>query len=102
MTARTSFRVELSRSAARELRHLPAGERQRVADALRREAARLADPALGRGGKSVKAIRGHHDEFQRLRVGAWRVMFDVDREAEVLRVLGVVARRDLDRWLRRR
>jgi mRNA-degrading endonuclease RelE of RelBE toxin-antitoxin system len=73
-----------------------------VADALRREAARLANPAPGRGAKSVKAIRGHHDEFQRLRVGAWRVMFDVDRGARILLVLGVVPRRDLDRWLRRR
>jgi mRNA-degrading endonuclease RelE of RelBE toxin-antitoxin system len=96
------YRVELSRTAARELRRLQSAERERVKDALRREAARVADSAPGRGGKSVKAIRGHHDEFQRLRVGAWRVMFDLDREARALRVLGIVARRDLDRWLRRR
>jgi mRNA-degrading endonuclease RelE of RelBE toxin-antitoxin system len=96
------YRVELSRSAARELRRLPTGEHERIAAALRGEAARLGDPDRGRGGKSVKAIRGQHDDFRRLRVGTWRVMFEVDREARALLVLGVVARRDLDRWLRRR
>jgi mRNA-degrading endonuclease RelE of RelBE toxin-antitoxin system len=96
------FRVELSRGAARELRRLPTGERERIADALRGEAARLGDPDRGRGGNSVKTIRGQRDEFHRLRVGTWRVMFEVDREARALFVLGVVARRDLDRWLRGR
>jgi len=37
-----------------------------------------------------------------LRVGDYRVMYDLVAEDRVLLVLGVVHRRDLERWLRSR
>lgn len=50
----------------------------------------------------MKLIRGQHERIYRLRVGAWRVLYQLDYERRVLRVDAVVARRDLERWLRDR
>jgi mRNA-degrading endonuclease RelE of RelBE toxin-antitoxin system len=50
----------------------------------------------------VKTIRGQADSFHRLRVGDYRVMYDLVSEDRVLLVLGIVHRSDLERWLRSR
>jgi mRNA-degrading endonuclease RelE of RelBE toxin-antitoxin system len=54
------------------------------------------------GGKKVKTIRGASDSFHRLRVGDYRVMYDVIHEDRVVLVLAIVHRSDLERWLRNR
>jgi mRNA-degrading endonuclease RelE of RelBE toxin-antitoxin system len=54
------------------------------------------------GGKAVKTIQGTRDSFHRLRVGDYRVMYDVIEEDRVVLVLGVVHRSDLERWIRNR
>jgi len=53
-------------------------------------------------GKAVKTIRGADDTFHRLRVGDYRVMYDILDDEQVLLVLGVIHRGDLERWLRNR
>jgi len=53
-------------------------------------------------GKSVKTIRGTDDTFHRLRIGDYRVMYDVIDADQVILVLGIVDRADLEQWLRRR
>jgi mRNA-degrading endonuclease RelE of RelBE toxin-antitoxin system len=58
--------------------------------------------AGGRGGKTLKTIRGTEGDFHRVRVGDWRIMYDVLSDDKVLLVLGIVNRRDLERWLRNR
>jgi mRNA-degrading endonuclease RelE of RelBE toxin-antitoxin system len=50
----------------------------------------------------VRTIRGAADSFHRLRVGDYRVMYDLIAEDRVLHVLGIVHRSDLERWLRSR
>ena len=52
------------------------------------------------GGKAVKTIRGAGDSFHRLRVGDYRVMYDVIDTDGVILVLGIVDRGDLERWIR--
>ena len=63
-------------------------------------------PGVGDGvtisGKSVKTIHGVSDSFHRLRVGDYRVMYDVIETDRVILVLGVVHCGDLERWLRNR
>jgi len=54
------------------------------------------------GGKAVKTIRGAGDSFHRLRVGDYRVMYDVIDTDGVNLVLGIVDRGDLERWIRSR
>jgi len=68
---------------------------------LEKLAVAVAEP--GRvSGKRVKTIQGAGDSFHRLRVGDYRVMYDViDSERAVL-VLGIVHRGDLERWIRNR
>lgn len=65
-------------------------------------AAGAAEP--GRiGGKSTKTIvQGVADSFHRLRVGDYRIMYDVLEKERVVLVLGIVHRGDLERWLRNR
>ena len=52
--------------------------------------------------KSVKTIRGTDDTFHRLRIGDYRVMYDVIDNDHVLLVIGIVDRAELERWLRSR
>jgi len=42
------------------------------------------------------------DTFHRLRVRDYRVMYDVISEDRAVLILGIVHRRDLERWLRGR
>ena len=53
-------------------------------------------------GRSVKTIRGADDTFHRLRIGDYRVMYDVIDDDRTILVLGIVDRGDLERWLRSR
>jgi mRNA-degrading endonuclease RelE of RelBE toxin-antitoxin system len=97
-----AYEVRLTEGAARQFRKLEATDRERIREALLRVAEQSASPSGLRGGKSLKQIRGRRDRFFRLRVGQLRVMFDLLTEERVLLVLGVVDRRDLERWLRGR
>jgi mRNA interferase RelE/StbE len=101
VTSTERYDVQLSPSAAREFRRLVPQVRLRLRRALERLAGDVATP--GRvGGKAVRTIQGAGDSFHRLRVGDYRVMYDVVVENRVLLVLGIVHRADLERWLRNR
>jgi mRNA interferase RelE/StbE len=95
------FEVQLAPPAERAFRKLAPSARARVRRSLEKLAADASKP--GRiGGKSVKTIQGVGDSFHRLRVGDYRVMYDVIVDDRVLLVLGIVHRGDLERWLRNR
>ncbi len=80
---------------------LPDEARASIRRALLELAETVATP--GRvGGKRSKTIKGVADSFHRLRVGDFRVMYDVFPEDRVVLVLGIVHRSDLERWLRSR
>lgn len=100
MSSTEPFEVRFAPAAARAFRKLPPDVRKRIRSALDKLAA--SPGGLGRGGKSVKTIRGVDDSFHRLRVGDYRLLYDVIDEDRVLLVLGIVDRGDLERWLRNR
>ena len=75
--------------------------RARIRRSLEQLAAHAAEPGRIRG-KNVRTIQGARDTFHRLRVGDYRVMYDVIPEDRVLLVLGIVHCGDLERWLRSR
>ena len=101
MTSTEPYDVQLAPAAVRAFRKLPPDAGKRVRTALEKLAADVARP--GRiGGKAVKTIHGAHDSFHRLRVGDYRVMFDIVEDDRVLLVLGVVHRGELEQWLRNR
>lgn len=85
----------------RTFKKLPTDLKGRLRTALTKLGQDVAEP--GRiGGKSTKTIQGVADSFHRLRVGDYRVMYDVLDEERVVLVLGIVHRGDLERWLRGR
>lgn len=53
-------------------------------------------------GKKVKTIHGVEDSFHRLRVGEYRIMYDVIPKDRVVLVLGIVNWANLEKWLRSR
>jgi mRNA-degrading endonuclease RelE of RelBE toxin-antitoxin system len=54
-------------------------------------------------GQAVKTLRGTAgDSFHRLRIGDYRVTYDVIDADRVVLVLGIVHRSDLERWIRDR
>ncbi|GIU99492.1 MAG: hypothetical protein KatS3mg014_1108 [Actinomycetota bacterium] len=82
----------------RAFEELPPEVRTRIRRALEKLAPEAAAPGPRQG---VKTIRGAADTLHRLRVGEYRIMYDVIEEDRVL-VLGIVHRGDLERWLRSR
>jgi mRNA-degrading endonuclease RelE of RelBE toxin-antitoxin system len=50
----------------------------------------------------VKAIQGSKDAFLRLRVGNYRLMYEVDDPNKMVPILGIIHRKDLEEWLRQR
>ncbi|MGH2488553.1 MAG: type II toxin-antitoxin system RelE family toxin [Candidatus Limnocylindria bacterium] len=99
-SAERRYDVRLALAAARVFSKLDKDERQRIRSALEKLAAAARRPT--RGGKSVKTIQGTKDRFHRLRVGDYRIMYDLIPEDHVVLVLGIVHRSELERWLRNR
>jgi mRNA-degrading endonuclease RelE of RelBE toxin-antitoxin system len=98
MTSADAYDVRLSQAAVRAFERLPQDDRDAIRAALKRLGLSLARPGQ-RGGKT---IQGTSDTFHRLRAGDHRVMYDVLHDERTVLVLGIVNRRDLDRWLRQR
>ena len=90
-----SFRVELARAAARSFERAPRPERKRIERAIDALATNPRPP-----GKLVKAIQGTKDGFLRMRVGDYRIVYDVMDADRVVLILGIIHRKDLEQWLR--
>jgi len=92
-----TWRVELSRAAARAFERASKPDRKRIERAIDRLATNPRPP-----GKLVKAIQGPHDDFLRLRVGEYRILYEIFDADRVALIFGIVAREDLEAWLRQR
>ncbi len=92
-----TYRVELSRSSARAFERAPRAERVRLERAIDALSQNPRPP-----GKLVKAIQGTKDDFLRLRVGNYRLMYEVDDPNRMVLILGIIHRKDLEEWLRQR
>ena len=89
------WRVELASQAARTLRKLRGEERERVIEAI--DSLR-SDPRPA--GKHVKALEGAAEPLLRYRVGDRRIVYAVVDAERLIVIRGIVARKDLDKWLR--
>ena len=78
------YTVGLKPKAVKDLRHLQTQDATRVADALER----LADGLAG----DVKQLTNHSPEY-RLRVGQYRVLFEIEDENRIT-VYRIVHRRE--------
>lgn len=84
-----SYEVRIGRSAEKQLRRLPGPDRDRVANAI----ATLADDPLPRG---VRKLMGYDDVF-RIRVGRYRILYEVSERTLIVAVLKVGHRRGVYR-----
>ncbi len=80
----SGWRYVLTPRARRDMERVPVQMRRRIFAALGRLA---ADPA----GADRRKMRGSDDEW-RLRVGDWRVRYDIDRATRTIVVLHVAPR----------
>ena len=83
------YRVEISRTAERQLKRLPPEDRQRVARAM----AVLAIEPRPRG---VRKLAGYDDVF-RVRTGRYRIIYSVDNVKLIILVLKIGHRKDVYR-----
>ena len=83
-----SFSIRIKESAARELRRVAGPERARIVAAIDR----LAEtPHLG------TALKGDLRGLRRLRVGDWRVVYEVQDDALIVLVIRIGHRREVYR-----
>jgi mRNA interferase RelE/StbE len=87
------FSIQLARAAIRELDRLPAAVRDQIVGDIED----LAKAPIGRPPR-IKRLRGYTGPFYRLRSGDFRVIYRVD--GELVTVLSVMNRRDLERALK--
>ena len=83
-----AYSLKIKASAAKEIRALPAGDRERVVmaiDGLR------ADPQQG------TQLKGSATGLRRIRVGRYRVIFEVQNALLIILVLRVGHRKDVYR-----
>ena len=80
------YTIHFLSSAAREFRSLPANVKSRVAEAVDR---------LGQnpGPGGVRKLVGH-DQLYRIRVGQYRVVYQIDDDMRIVRVTRIRHRRD--------
>lgn len=84
-----SYRIEVSSTAEKQLKKIPAHEQKRVLDAILGLA---AEPfPLG-----TRKLSGHDDVF-RIRVGNYRIIYSVESQRVVIVVLKVGHRKDMYR-----
>ena len=82
------YRLEISHTAHRQIRQLPAQTQERVNRAI----ARLAENSRPPGAKKLTARDGY-----RVRVGDYRILFQVDDGAKVVIIYRVMSRGDVYR-----
>ena len=80
-----SYSIRIRRSAARELGHVPWRERERLVKAI---------DALAEHPFSGNALKGGLRGLRRLRVGDYRVVYEVQEDALIVLIIRVAHRRD--------
>lgn len=81
--------LEVKRSAVKDMRHLPKDVQLRAIDAINA----LAEIPMPMGATKLVG----HNTLYRMRLGDWRIVYDVDEEAEKMTILAVKHRRDVYR-----
>ncbi len=82
------YAIRIRSAARKELERIPQPDRKRIADAIERLA---ENPLTGR------ALTGVFRGLWRLRVGSWRILYEVRDDALVVLVVRVAHRRNVYR-----
>ncbi|UCF47513.1 MAG: type II toxin-antitoxin system RelE/ParE family toxin [Myxococcales bacterium] len=82
-----SYNVELTRTAEKQLRRIAKRDRKRVVEAIQG----LAERPRPRGARKLQG----YDDIYRIRVGQYRIVYEVFEDRVVLIVLKVGHRKDI-------
>ena len=88
------FEIDLAPQAVRDFRRLSARDRSTIRDALERHLRYEPDKETR---SSIKRLRGFVRPQYRLRVGGFRVFYDVLEN--LVEILAIVAKAQADEWL---
>ncbi len=83
-----SYRVEIKRSAAKELEALPAKDRRRIVSKI---------SALASNPRPTGSEKLSGQEKYRLRQGAYRILYAIEDEVQLVTVVKIGRRRDVYR-----
>lgn len=83
------YRVEISRTAERQLRKLPRDEQAKVTKAI----VALSEDPLPRGARKLTS----YDDVYRIRVGRYRILYSTAKKKLIVIVLKIGHRKDVYR-----
>ncbi len=82
------WEVEFTKSALKSLRRLPKSQSQRILNGLK-DLQETENPLLH---KDVRALEGKLKSFFRVRIGEYRVIFELDGEEKRIGILAISSR----------
>jgi len=82
-----NFRIELTKSAARSLKAIPKKDQKRIADKIESLAQCPPDEARTK-------MKGDNP-FHRVRVGDYRIIFEIRRDKQLILILKIGHRKDV-------
>ena len=86
-----NYRIEVKRSAAKALKKIPKAEQKRIADKIDSLAEDLPNP-------DTTKMEGNNP-FHRIRVGDYRIIYDIQEDILLILVLKIGHRKDIYRNL---
>ena len=86
-----TYRIEFKRSAARVLKKLPKPDRRRIRDKIDSFAENLPDPVTTK-------MKGNNP-FHRVRVGDYRIIYEINEDSLLILVLKIGHRKEVYRRL---
>ncbi len=81
------YRIEVKRSAAKELKKIPKADRKRISDKIDSLAENLPDP-------DISKLKGNNP-FHRVRVGDYRIIYEIQNDTLVILIIKIGHRRDI-------
>jgi mRNA interferase RelE/StbE len=88
-----TYRIEFKKSAAKALKKVPKRDRIRIRDKIDSLADNLPDP-------NITKLKGDNP-FHRLRVGDYRIIYEIQNDVLIILVLKIGHRKDIYRKLQR-
>ena len=90
-TGHLKYRVEFKRSAAKALKKIPKSDQRRIRDSIDSLSENLPDPATTK-------MKGDNP-FHRIRVGDYRIIYEIHEDILVIMVLKIGHRKEVYRRL---
>lgn len=79
-----SFRLKIEKRAIKDVKSLPGDVQERIKDRIK---STLKENPFPDGKRDIKKIHG--SDFLRLRIGDYRVFYEIDTENEIVYILSV-------------